>query len=293
MMRASIVEPGPIMSWSVLLLILAAAALHAAWNTGVKAAGTPALATARLCLGGMIIAVLALPFLPQPAPAAWPFLIASTIVHVAYFALTAAAYARVDLSIAYPMMRGGGVMVTTLVSPLVFADSLPPLGLGGVLVVVVALAGLAATAGQRAFGPRGLGIVTANALVIGAYTMLDGLGARASGAPLAYTLWVFALGALGNLGLLALTEGRAFLAQLGRARDLGLGIAGACASVGSYGLVLTAMTLAPVALVAALRETSMLFATGFAALLLHEKVGGRRVAAACAVAAGAVMIKLA
>ncbi|TDP47338.1 EamA family transporter [Zavarzinia compransoris] len=281
------------MSWSVLFLILAAAALHAAWNTGVKAAGTPALATARLCLGGIVIAVVALPFLPLPAAAAWPFLAGSTVVHVVYFALTAAAYARVDLSIAYPMMRGGGVMVTTLVSPLVFADSLPALGLGGVAVVVLALAALAATAGRRAFGTRGLTVIAANALVIGAYSLLDGLGARASGAPLAYTIWVFALGAFGNLGLLALTEGRGFLAPLARPRDLGLGIAGACASVGSYGLVLTAMTLAPVALVAALRETSMLFATGFAAVLLHEKVGARRVAAACVVAAGAVMIKLA
>lgn len=281
------------MSWSVLLLVLAAAALHAGWNTAVKAAGSPALATARLCLGGLVIAVVALPFLPLPAPASWPFLAASVLVHVVYFALTAAAYARADLSIAYPMMRGGGVLVTALASPFVFADLLPPGGLAGILLVGLALSGLAFTGGRQAFRPGGLAVVLANAAVIGIYSLLDGRGVRASESPLAYTILVFSLGGLGNLVLLALREGPGRLAPLLRPRELALGTAGACASVGSYALVLTAMTLAPVALVAALRETSLLFATAFAAFLLHESVGRRRALAACGVALGAVLIKLA
>lgn len=281
------------MTWTVLLLVLGAAALHAGWNTSVKAAGSPAQATARICVGGIVIAACALPFLPVPAPAAWPFLAASVAVHLVYFALTSAAYERVDLSVAYPIMRGGGIMVTALLAPFVFADHMPPLGLAGIGLVGLALAALAFGSGRRGFDTRGLAIVGGNALVIGAYSLLDGLGARASDAPFAYTLWVFSLGAFGNLALLALRGRGDLLRPLANPRALALGILGGASAMGSYGLVLTAMTLAPVALIAALRETSMLFATGFALFLLHEKVGARRVAAACTVAAGAILIKLA
>ncbi len=275
------------MSWTVVALVLAAAALHAAWNTGVKAGAEPQHATGRLCLGGLAIGLVAAPLLPLPAPASFPFLALSAGIHIVYFCLTAAAYARADLSLAYPMMRGGGLMVTTLIAPFVFTDQLSVLGLAGVCLVGLALAGLAWRAGTR-----GLPVILGNALVIGAYSVTDGLGARASAAPLAYTVWVFALGALGNLALLGLRE-PAMLRRLLRPRDIGLGVMGAAASVGSYGLVLTAMTMAPVALVAALRETSMLFATAFAAFLLKEQVGMRRVAAAATVAVGAIAIKLA
>ncbi|MCF4165404.1 DMT family transporter [Zavarzinia compransoris] len=281
------------MTWTVLALVLGAAALHAGWNTAVKAAGSPFVATARICIGGIALAAPVLPFLPLPAPAAWPFLAASVLVHLVYFVLTAAAYARVDLSVAYPIMRGGGIMVTALAAPFLFSDHLPPFGLAGIVLVGLALAALALGTGGRGFGRGGLAVVTANALTIGAYSLLDGLGARASGAPFAYTLWVFSLGAACNLGLMVLRGRIGALRALLNARDFGLAVLGGASAMGSYGLVLTAMTLAPVALVAALRETSMLFATGLALFLLHEKVGARRVAAACLVAAGAVLIKLA
>ncbi len=279
------------MTWSVLLLVLAAAALHAGWNTAVKAAGLPGVATARLCVGGIVIAVFALPFLPWPAAGAWPFLAASVAVHVVYFRLTAAAYETVDLSLAYPMMRGGGILVTAALAPLLFTDALPWLGLGGIGIVGLALVGLALGGGRMT--RRGFAVVGANALVIGAYSLIDGMGVRASGAPLAYTILVFSLGAAGNLSLIGATRGIDALRALINRRDLALAIAGGASAIGSYALVLTAMTLAPVALIAALRETSMIFATGFAAFLLHENVGRRRAAAALALAAGAVAIKLA
>lgn len=281
------------MTWTVLALVLCAAALHAGWNAAVKAAGNPSAATARICLGGIALAVLALPFMPLPAHEAWPFLAASVLVHLIYFVLTAAAYARVDLSIAYPVMRGGGIMVTALAAPFLFADQLPPYGLAGIVLVGLALATLAIGRSRGGAGQGGFAIVIANALTIGAYSLLDGLGARASGAPFAYTLWVFSLGAACNLGLMLLRGQGLVLRGLLTPRDLGIAIVGGASAMGSYGLVLTAMTLAPVALVAALRETSMLFATAFALFLLHEKVGAQRVAAACLVAAGAVLIKLA
>lgn len=275
------------MSWTVIALVLAAAALHAAWNTGVKAGGSPEVSTARLCLGGLVIALVAAPLLPVPDGASWPFLALSVAIHLVYFRLTAAAYARADLSLAYPMMRGGGVMVTAIAAPFVFADTLSLPGLVGVGLVGLALASLAWRSGSG-----GMAFIIGNALTIGAYSVTDGLGARASGAPLAYTVWVFALSGLVNLALLAPIR-PGLIRGLVRPRDLVLGLAGAAASVGSYGLVLTAMTMAPVALVAALRETSMLFATAFAAFLLHERVGRRRVMAAVTVAAGAIAIKLA
>ena len=138
---------------------------------------------------------------------------------------------------------------------------------------------------------RGMRLALLNALVIAGYTLIDGLGVRKSGAPAAYTLWVFLLTGV-PLALWAITARRsAFVPYLGH--HWRLGIAGGIGTTASYGLALWAMTVAPIAVVAALRETSILFAALIAGLVLREPIGPRRVVSACIIAGGAAFLRLA
>jgi len=156
----------------------------------------------------------------------------------------------------------------------------------GVLFICGGVLALASGSHDR----RATLFAVANAVVIGAYTLIDAKGARASGAPIAYTLWFFVMMAVAVLAMGGARRGDALPRYLVRhwARAL---VGGAC-SVGSYGIALWAMTLAPVALVAVLRETSVIFAAVLAVLVLKERMRRRRLVATGAVLAGLVLLRI-
>lgn len=277
------------MTTSVFLLVLAAAALHAGWNAIVKGSRDKFASAVAICLGAALIAALALPFVAPPARSSWPYLGASMILQTIYFSLVAAAYGRADMSLAYPVMRGGAPMIVAIVSGLLFGEQLPPTGWLGIGLISGGILSMAASG--RGGSGAGLGLALLNTLVIATYTLNDGAGVRASGAPVGYTLWVCLLTAPPVIGWALWRRGAALARQVARAwRD---GLIGGAGTLASYGVALWAMTLAPVAMVAALRETSILFATGISALVLGETVGWRRIAAVAGIAAGAVVLRLA
>ena len=148
-----------------------------------------------------------------------------------------------------------------------------------------------ALAGRGRASGAGVALALLNAGVIATYTLIDGAGVRRSGAPVAYAMWLFLLNAL-PLVAWALVARRPALARYARG-NLRLALVGGLGNLGSYGLALWAMTQAPVAVVAALRETSILFAMAIAGLVLGERVGARRLAAAALIALGAVGLRLA
>jgi drug/metabolite transporter (DMT)-like permease len=211
-------------------------------------------------------------------------------VHVVYFSLVAAAYARGSVSLAYPLMRGVAPALVAVAAWLVLGEKLPPLGWLGVGAVcggVLLMARRQGVAGEAAAARLAL----VNALVVAAYTLIDGVGVRLSAAPLAYTMWLFALTAAPTLLVLQYRRGWAAWQATAPEMCRALG-AGAC-SIGSYALALWAMTRAPVAPVAALRETAMLFGLVLARIVLGERPGARRWAAAGAIAVGAALLRLA
>lgn len=275
------------MTPSVFLLVLFAAALHATWNAIVKGAGDKFASAVAICLGAALIGAAALPFVAQPARASWPYLGISALLQTVYFTLVAAAYRGADMSLAYPVMRGGAPMIVAIASGLAFGEVLPPLGWLGILLISAGILSMAVVrSGQRA----GLGLAMLNMLVIATYTINDGIGARASGAPAGYTLWLCLLTAPPVMAVAFALRGPAVLGQLRRVwRD---GLLGGAGTLTSYGVALWAMTLAPVALVAALRETSILFATAISFLVLGEHIGPRRVLAVLLIAAGAAALRL-
>lgn len=277
------------MTATVFVLVLCAAALHAGWNSLVKGAGDTFVTALAICLGSALIAVLLLPFLTQPARPSWPYLAVAMVLQTVYYTLVAATYRRADMSLAYPLMRGTAPMIVALASGLAFGEHLPAAGWIGVALISGGILSMAFLGrhGSRA----GIGLALLNACVIAAYTLNDGWGARASGAPVAYTLWEAVLTAPPVLILAVSVRGPSMLtAALRRWRD---GLIGGIGAMTSYGVALWAMTLAPVALVAALRETSILFATALSVFVLGEKVGPPRLAAVAIIAAGAVALRLA
>lgn len=274
-----------------MLAVLFAALLHATWNALIKAGTDKLLNAIVLCLAAGAWALPTLWFLPLPERESWPMLAASMLVHVVYFNLVVWAYRSADMSFMYPLMRGTAPLFTALLVVALLGENI---GFGGWLGVALLCAGVAALAldGWRAgnISARTWAIGLANAVVIVAYTIIDGAGARAAGNAWSYAMWLFALIAVPMLGLGCVLRGRALIALPLTAWGRGL-VAGLC-GVGTYGIALWAMTQAPIALVAALRETSVLFGTAIATLLLHEKFGRARWLAVVLIVAGAAAMKM-
>lgn len=285
----------------VIAAVLGAALLHATWNALVKGRasaghqqGDPLPATVLVLGGGALASALLLPFMSAPAPASWPFIAASSLTQVAYYLLLIETYAHGDMSHAYPLMRGSAPLLVALVNGVLTGERLNGaqwiavcLICGGVLAMLLGARTTSASAGQR----RATMFALATACVIALYTMIDGAGVRRSGAPAAYTMWIFLLTGTAVAAWAARGRGRELL-RLAAARPLLLPLGGV-STLGSYGIALWAMTLAPVAAIAALRETSILFATAIAALFLRESVGRWRLLAAGLIACGAAAMRLA
>ncbi|MBX3652467.1 MAG: EamA family transporter [Burkholderiales bacterium] len=280
------------MSLQVLLLVLLSALLHAAWNTMIRGAGNRTLDTVLVVAGAGAIMLALLPFLPLPAAASWPYVIASGAIHVGYFLLVAGAYRHGELSYVYPLMRGTAPALSAIAAALLLAEVPALQGWLGVALICGGVLLLAGDALRKA-APRGsatqFALGTAGVVVI--YTLVDGVGVRLSGNAAVYTGWVFLLTALPLTAIFLLRDRPATLAYARQHWRRGL-FGGAC-TLASYALALWAMTQAPIALVAALRETSVVFGTLLAATLLHERISALRWAAVLVVAAGAVAIKLA
>lgn len=272
-------------------VVLLGAVLHAAWNTLVRRAADKLLDTVLIVGGaGMLTAVL-LPVLPLPATESWPYLAASVVIHVIYFALVALAYHGAELSFAYPVMRGSAPVLSAVAVALLLNETPTPGGWLGILLVsggVLLLATDAWRSGKLRKGPTLLAL--ANAGVIAVYTLVDGQGARLSGNAFSYTGWMFLLTAVLLFGLALVLKGRRMIDHAWQGWQRGL--LGGASTLASYGLALWAMTQAPIALVAALRETSVIFAAIMAALFLAEPVTRLRVVSIITVAAGAVAIKI-
>jgi drug/metabolite transporter (DMT)-like permease len=279
-----------LISTPVTLLVLLSAAMHAGWNFIVKASEDRFLDFTGVVLAGGLVAAFTLPWLPTPAPASWPWLAATTFIHVGYYLLLMQAYKHADLSIAYPLMRGSAPVMVALVAPLA-GDTVSS---GLMLGITLVAAGIALPVGigirRGGVSHTGLGYGFATAGVIALYTMLDGIGARHSGHAVVYTMWLFFLNAGLVLVLLAWRRGRGAFIHLQR-RWL-LSLLGSILTIGSYGIVLWAMTVASIPAVAALRETSVIFAAILGAWLLKERMGHWRIAGAVLVVLGAITIRL-
>jgi drug/metabolite transporter (DMT)-like permease len=279
------------MSFAVSMAVLLAALLHASWNAMIKGGGDVLHDTAGLVVGAMLIGLPFLFVVPVPPAAAWPFIIASVVVHLAYYWLMISAYRAGDLSLVYPLMRGVAPLITAIAGIAVLGEMPAPVAWAGMLLI----SGGVFLLGYRALGHApsraAVGFALANAAVIALYTLIDGRGARVSGNAWSYIVWLFVLDGIPfSLWMLA-TRRETFIAHLRRRSRRAL--AGGGLSAAAYAISVWAMTKAPVELVASLRETSVLFATLLGARLLRERLSARRWSGVIAVVLGVLALKAA
>lgn len=269
--------------------ILLAALLHALWNALAKrqAEGRVSVLLVSLCSG-----LFAAPFLPLvglPVAAEYPWLALSILLHCGYCLFLGRAYRLGEFGQIYPLARGSAPLVTLLLGALLLGEVPGGLAVEGALVLVSGVLLMAWRGGIR-LAPAALRAVLITALFTAAYTLSDGAGARSAGEPIRYTLWLFALTAL-MMPLLMRWQSR----TAWRALDLAAwrtGALGGALSLLAYGIVIWAMTQAPIGLVAALRESSVLFAVLLSWCWLGEKLGRVRLWAALVILCGILLIRL-
>jgi drug/metabolite transporter (DMT)-like permease len=282
----------------VVALLLAAALMHATWNALLKADRSDRLATFGVIMTtGTMMGLLAVPFLPMIAFAAWKFLALSVIVHVGYYTFLLRAYSYGDLSHTYPIARGLGPLLVALVSGQLIGEHLRAQDIVGVLLLSAGLVALALPLKGKMPAPGGRhGLATLFAVLTGftiaAYIIADGLGVRAAGPDfrhrLAYIAWLCVLEGPWLLVLAIALRPHTVWSHLRRYWWRGA-IGGLIANTG-YGIAIYALVLGPMAHVATLRETSVLFGALMGTLLLGEPFGLRRVVAAAVIVSGLTLM---
>lgn len=277
------------MSGGVLAAVLTAALLHASWNAAIKGrSGDPHVGTVGLSAVWGLLGLGLVPLGEGIPAAALPSLVGSVAVHLVYLSLLVRAYGMGDLSYVYPIARGVPPILVALASGAVFGEPLSPLAMVGVVAIGAGVLGLGRPGGTLDLRLLAVALGTASCTAV--YTLLDGAAIRAGAAPASYAALLFGLqGSAFALGSAA-RGGRDLIRRVWDRRLTALAT-GTMSAVG-YVVVLWAMDHAPVALVAALRETSVVFAALLGWRLLGEPLGPRRVAAAAVVAGGAVLIRL-
>ena len=312
------------LTWPVALAVLCGAALHAGWNALVKSAGDKTVDTALVHFLGALVALPFALWVGLPRPEAWPFIAASLFIHIGYYIALAGAYRHGELGLTYPIMRGFAPLLVALGSATVIGEAPSAAAWAGIIGITlgVALVGLARqgpqapglrqaadspqglsasglSPGQALHHGKALAFAFANAAIIAVYTVVDGLGVRTEvevgGEVMRYVLWLFVFDGF-PYPLLVMwrrgPQGRRDIWAYARQR-WPLAAIGGTASIGSYAIALWAMTRAPVASVAALRETSVLFATVLGTWMLKEAFGWQRAIGTVVIVGGVMALRLA
>jgi drug/metabolite transporter (DMT)-like permease len=275
----------------VFVAVLAAAACHAGWNALLKLDAEPVVATALVAAASGMVAVPFAALVGVPQLAAWPYVLASVAIHIVYYLALAQAYRFGDLGHVYPIARGSAPLLTALISTLWLKEDIGRYGFAGIALLTGGVLLLAIRGGRHLgrFDSRSVGFALLTSLTISAYTLVDGLGARTSGSALQYAVWLFILSGASMAAYGYVTVGPRLARDF--ARNWKVAIGGAVLSTAAYAIAIWAMTVAPIALVAALRETSVLFAAVLGVVLLREPLLAARVVAACFVVAGMILIR--
>jgi len=279
------------------LAVLFGALLHAGWNAFIKAGKDKSLDTALVHSLGFFVAIPLLMHTGLPKPAAWPYMAASLAIHLGYYVALAGAYKYGDLGLTYPLMRGCAPLLVALGSASFIGEGLSGTAWVGVAVLCVGVItlGLSRSAMHVEGSHRGkaLTFALANAAIIAVYTVIDGIGVRTAGDATAYVAGLFLFDGIPFLLLVLWRRPGRRLEALAYMRGRWpIALMGTLASLGSYGIALWAMTRAPVAVVAALRETSVLFATLIGALFLREAFGWQRAIGTLIILAGVMALRL-
>jgi drug/metabolite transporter (DMT)-like permease len=279
------------MPTEMFLMVLGAALVHATWNALVKTDRDRLALIRVMSLTQLVVSLCLVPFVAVPAPESWPYLAASTVLCTGYMLFLNRAYQVADLSLVYPLARGAAPFIVAVVSVWLLGEQLSQTGILAILLIGLGITSLILARGVaslRDWRPILLALVTGS--FIGSYTIVDGLGARAAGSAHGYMIWLSLITALLTVGCVSWLQRDRRTALSPRSRHAG--IAAGIMSYGSTWVVIWALTLAPLAMVSALRETGIVFAVIIGVVFLKERVNPARLASIALTLVGTTLLKL-
>jgi drug/metabolite transporter (DMT)-like permease len=273
------------MSIEITLLVLLAAALNAGWNAVIKVSGDRIASMAVVTLFGSLVSLLALPFVGLPDPASWPLLALAILIHTAYHFALPAAYNYGDLGQVYPIARGSAPLLVTLGAFVFAGETLGTIPLFGIIFLA---AGVMALALDRGTGltrnPRAVLLALGTGVFIASYTLVDGMGGRQAGSAISFAVCLTIGDGLLTFFIALIWKAKA-ISKVARSNLTPALLAGGM-QVGSYWIIIVAMAFAPLGMVSALRETSVLFAALISTFILKEGFGVWRFVSAGMIACG-------
>lgn len=272
-------------------LVLLSALIHASWNAIIKSDPDRLMSFGVVMLVGAVMGVIAAPFVAIPAASAWPWLVASVVIHNFYYFFLLRAYAHGDLSHVYPIARGLAPLLVAMLAGRFAGEHLSLRESLGVLLVSAGIMGLALARGRpRGAEWRPLIYALLTGVTIAGYSVVDAVGARASGDAIGYIAWLNAVEGPWVFAIAVWRRRRATLPYLRLYWWRGA-IGGTIATIG-YGIAIWAASVTPMAHITALRETSSLFGALIGAFILKESFGQRRLAAAAVMVFGLLLMNL-
>jgi drug/metabolite transporter (DMT)-like permease len=276
----------------VFFLVLFAAACHAGWNAAIKFGLEPFTSTVLIAIAAGIVALPLAPFVGIPPAIAWPWLAASVVLHIGYYTGLTEAYRSGDMGQVYPIARGSAPLLTALLATAVIGERVGALGWAGIVLLAFGVFLISFKGGRdiAQLDRRAVGFALFTACTICGYSVVDGVGARLSGDAHAYSVMLFVCNGVTMTALALARRGRAIVIET--ARYWKTALVGGALSLASYWIAIWAMTVAPIAIVAALRETSVLFGAAIAIVVLREPLRLTRIAAALLIVGGLALIRL-
>jgi drug/metabolite transporter (DMT)-like permease len=266
-------------------LVIGSAIAHSVWNALVKSAGDRTLTMVAIRTAGLVLGVVALPFVDWPSPESWKWLGLAAAVMFAYYALLIRSYGAGDMSVVYPLARGLAPVLTTIAAFLAIGEALSA---GQVVAVVLISLGIMALSFGAGASRHAVGLALATGVAVATYSFFAGLGVRTAGTVLGFQACLEIVTGLGMVGY-ALLARRADLAAYAR-RHGGVGLLAGAVSVLGFLAYLVAAKSLPLGPVTALRETSVIFGALLGTIVLREGFGLRRIGAAVLVTGGIMLL---
>jgi len=276
----------------VFAAVLVAAAFHASWNALIKIRLDPFLAIVLIAAEAGVVSLPLLLFVPVPPLAAWPWLMLSVLTHLGYYVGLSRAYRSGDMGQVYPIARGSAPLMTAIGGALLIGENFSLNGWAGIVALTCGVFLLLLRGGGDLahLNRRAVGYALFTAVTICCYSLVDGVGARTAGNAHSYALWLFVIDGAFIAVVALVSHGPGVVP--GMLQYWKSGLIGGVLSLTAYWIVIWAMTVAPIAIVAALRETSVLFAAAIAVVVLKESLRATRILAAVMIVTGLALIRM-
>jgi drug/metabolite transporter (DMT)-like permease len=267
-------------------VVLCAAIMHATWNAMLRGRSDQLWSVTVMSFAGTVVAVPAALFLPLPASVSWPYLGLSSLLQLGYSVFLVLAYRHAELGQVYPIVRGCVPLLVTLGAASFAGEQLSITAVSGIALVVLGVTSLALGKGRPSY--TSVAAALATSLIIAAYTVTDGIGARLSGNTNAYVAWIFLLYGILMPATFLLVRRKLIVSWSDPETPKAL--AAGLVQLVTYGVVIWAFTLSPIGPISALRETSVVFAAVIGRLFLGETLTIHRLGSCMVIAVGAVLL---